>query len=82
MYPAKHCKIKIFYRKYFTCKIFYLCKYFTSKQTECFISNFFLKEKKTCRLRYLFLNSYPKYLKSTFIILFFIFKFLTDYIFF
>ena len=31
---TKHCKIKIFSYKYFTCKIFYLYKYFTSKQME------------------------------------------------
>ena len=28
-------KMKIFSIKYFACKIFYLYKYFTSKQTEC-----------------------------------------------
>ena len=33
-YTTKHCKMKIFYRKYFQCNIFYIWKYFTSKQTE------------------------------------------------
>ena len=31
---TKYYKMKIFSIKYFACKIFYLCKYFTSKQTE------------------------------------------------
>ena len=34
IYTTKHCKMKIFSCKYFTCKIFYLCKYFTPKQTK------------------------------------------------